>query len=233
IPVFTASGARVIAPDLLGFGKSDKPTSEATYNFKFHRDYLLALIERLDLNGITLVCQDWGGLLGLTLPIAFPERFQRLLIMNTALNLGPVDSPAFDAWKAYIAGQENIDLARFMRKHEPVISEAEAEAYAAPFPTREHKAGVYKFPQLVGTDAYSFDVSKQAAGFWSQQWSGDTFMAVGMKDPMLGPAVMANMQKLIRGCPPPLEVAEAGHFVQEHGVLVAEAALAAFSKRSS
>lgn len=100
IPPFIAHGARVIAPDLIGFGRSDKPIDEAVYNFQFHRDYLLAFIESLDLRNITLVCQDWGGLLGLTLPMASPERFKRLLIMNTALMMGPGDSPAFGSWKA-------------------------------------------------------------------------------------------------------------------------------------
>ena len=228
IPVFTRHGARVIAPDLLGFGKSDKPVDEDVYTFKFHRDYLLALIEHLDLQNITLVCQDWGGLLGLTLPIESSDRYKGLLIMNTALMLGPVDSPAFDAWKAYVAGSENLDLAKFMRKHEPVISEAEAAAYAAPFPSRAHKAGVYKFPMLVGTDEYGIEVSKKAATFWSTQWNGESFMAVGMKDPMLGPPVMAQMRQLIRGCPAPLEIEEAGHFVQEHGGVIAERAVEAF-----
>ncbi|MEO1574830.1 MAG: haloalkane dehalogenase [Pseudomonadota bacterium] len=228
IPVFADGGARVIAPDFLGFGKSDKPTDEDTYTFRFHRDYLLALIAHLDLKNITLVCQDWGGLIGLTLPVALPDRFSRLLIMNTALVTAPVNHPAFDAWKAFIASQENFDIAAFMSKHEPVITDDEAAAYAAPFPTREHKAGVYKFPQLVGTDEYGIEVSREAAQFWSTQWSGDTFMAVGMKDPMLGPPAMAQMRKLIRGCPAPLEVADAGHFVQEHGEDIARKALEAF-----
>ena len=228
IPVFTRHGARVIAPDLIGFGKSDKPREESVYTFQFHRDYLLALIEHLGLQNVTLVCQDWGGLLGLTLPIAAPERFKRLLIMNTALMMGPADSPAFDAWKADVTGAEDLDLAAFMRKYEPVISETEARAYAAPFPAREYKAGVYKFPKLVGTDEYGIQVSRQAAAFWSDTWRGETFMAVGMKDAMLGPAMMANMRQLIHGCPPPLEIAEAGHFVQEHGDVIAERAVEAF-----
>ena len=75
IPVFVEAGARVIAPDLLGFGRSDKPTDEAVYTFDFHRNYLMRLIERLDLQRVTLVCQDWGGVLGLTIPQDMPERF--------------------------------------------------------------------------------------------------------------------------------------------------------------
>lgn len=228
IPVFVREGVRVIAPDLIGFGRSDKPTDEDVYTFKFHRDYLLALVEHLDLRNITLVCQDWGGLLGLTLPMAFPERFKRLLIMNTALMMGPVDSPAFDRWKADVTTAEDLDLSAFMRKYEPIISETEGAAYAAPFPDRRYKAGVYKFPKLVGTDEYGIEVSRKAAAFWSEQWSGESFMAVGMKDEMLGPPVMAHMRQMISGCPAPLEIADGGHFVQEHGEIIAKRALGAF-----
>ena len=228
IPIFSEQGIRSVAPDLIGFGRSDKPADEDVYTFKFHRDYLLEFIERLDLKNITLVCQDWGGLLGLTLPMEFPDRFKRLLIMNTALMMGPAKSAAFDKWKEDVTTAEDLDLSSFMRKYEPVITKAEGDAYAAPFPDRSYKAGVYKFPKLVGTDTYGIEVSQKAAGFWSQQWDGEVFMAVGMKDEMLGPPVMSHMQSLIKGCPPPLEINDAGHFVQEHGELVAEKALEAF-----
>ena len=77
IPIFTAAGNRVVAPDFFGFGRSDKPVDDAVYTFDFHRNSLIAFIDHLDLNNITLVCQDWGGLLGLTLPISFPERFSQ------------------------------------------------------------------------------------------------------------------------------------------------------------
>ena len=83
MPVFLRAGHRVVAPDLFGFGRSDKPVDEATYTFDFHRDSLHALIDALDLRNLCLVVQDWGGLLGLTLPMAMPERVTRLLIMNT------------------------------------------------------------------------------------------------------------------------------------------------------
>jgi pimeloyl-ACP methyl ester carboxylesterase len=85
IPTFVAAGHRVIAPDFMGFGGSDKPRDEAAYSFHFHRQTILELIEALDLENIVLVVQDWGGLIGLTLPMAMPERFSGLLVMNTAL----------------------------------------------------------------------------------------------------------------------------------------------------
>ena len=100
IPVFTAAGHRVVAPDYFGFGRSDKPVQDDVYQFDFHRGSLMAFIEHLELSNIVLVCQDWGGLLGLTLPMDLPDRFSRLLVMNTALGTGDVKlSEGFmDAW---------------------------------------------------------------------------------------------------------------------------------------
>ena len=88
IPVLLGSGARVVAPDFFGFGRSDKPVDDAWYTFTRHRDSLQAFVRALDLSNITLVCQDWGGILGLTLPMDDPQRFTRLLVMNTALATG-------------------------------------------------------------------------------------------------------------------------------------------------
>ncbi|MEM6279271.1 MAG: alpha/beta fold hydrolase, partial [Verrucomicrobiota bacterium] len=117
IPVFAEADVRVVAPDLLGFGRSDKPVHEDVYTFDFHRDYLLRFIEALDLRNITLVCQDWGGLLGLTLPQDMPDRFQRLLIMNTALNVGEGAGEAFAEWKALIQTDRDVPVAEVFRRH--------------------------------------------------------------------------------------------------------------------
>lgn len=91
-PVFLKAGHRVVAPDFIGFGRSDKPTEDALYTFTFHRTMLLAFIERMNLRNVTLVVQDWGGLFGLTLPMAFPDRIQRRIVLNTAIAQDP--SPA-------------------------------------------------------------------------------------------------------------------------------------------
>lgn len=228
IPVFTAAGGRVIAPDLLGFGRSDKPVDEDTYTFEFHRNYLLRLIEHLDLQNVTLVCQDWGGLLGLTLPQSMPERFKRLLIMNTGLLTEPADYEAFNKWKKDVLEADGEPLDGFMQKYAPTLNVEEASAYGAPFPDPSYKAGVRKFPKIVADpDPVCIETSKAAAAFW-QQWEGETFMAIGMKDEMLGAPVMYFMKDLIKGCPAPLEVPEAGHFVQEFGKEVAEKALEHF-----
>ncbi|ENK2103751.1 haloalkane dehalogenase [Vibrio alginolyticus] len=228
IPVFANTGARVIAPDLLGFGKSDKPVSEDTHSFTFHRNYLLALIEHLDLQNITLVVQDWGGLLGLTLPQAMKSRFKRLIIMNTALLMGPTTQEDFLEWKSDIVEPEELALDTFMKKYAPTLDDQEAYAYAAPFPEGTYQAGVRKMPKMVANpDQACIEISSEAMSFWGE-WEGETFMAVGMKDKMLGPAVMGWMRSVIKDCPEPMEVPEAGHFVQEFGDKVAKAALAHF-----
>ena len=100
IPEFIANHGRVVAPDMLGFGRSDKPVAAGVYTFDFHRQFLIEIIKHLDLRNITLVCQDWGGILGLTLPIEFPERFKRLIVMNTMLATGEEQlSRGFLAWR--------------------------------------------------------------------------------------------------------------------------------------
>ncbi len=227
IPQFAATGGRVIAPDWLGFGRSDKPVEDAVYGYRFHRNMLLALIERLDLRAITLVVQDWGGLLGLTVPMDMPDRFQRLLIMNTVLATGQPAGQGFEDWRAYNRANPDMNIPALMKRATPILTGAEAAAYGAPFPDVTYKAGVRRFPDMVMTapDMEGVDLSKRAVGFFQNDWSGDTFMAVGMKDPVLGPPVMASMRGIFKGCPPPFEVPEGGHFVQEWGAEVARAAL--------
>lgn len=230
IPHFVASGARVIAPDFLGFGRSDKPVDDGAYSFHFHRNYLLRLIEYLDLKNITLVCQDWGGLIGLTLPMDMKERFSRLLIMNTALAVGVPAGDGFNSWRDYVAKTPNLPIGAIMKRATPHLSDAEVAAYDSPFPDDTFKAGARMFPSLVMTEAEMEGVgtSKRAAHFWSSEWSGDTFMAIGMKDPVMSPPMMHQMKKLINGCPEPLEIQDGGHFVQEWGNEIAPAALKHF-----
>lgn len=230
IPVFTAAGHRVIAPDLLGFGRSDKPIDEASYTFGFHRGMLIALIEALDLVNVCLVCQDWGGILGLTIPPAMPQRFTRLIVMNTTIPQGEPQGEGFDAWRAYNRSRPDLDIPALMRRSDPDLTAEEAAAYGAPFPDARYKAGVRRFPELVMTDPAMEGVAeaRAAARWWSTEWSGPSFMAIGMRDPVLGPPVMARLRELIKGCPPPLAIAGGGHFVQEKGEPIARAALAAF-----
>ncbi|PCI63432.1 MAG: haloalkane dehalogenase [Kordiimonadales bacterium] len=230
IPHFLATGARVIAPDYLGFGRSDKPTKDEDYTFHFHRNYLMRLIERLDLKNITLVCQDWGGLIGLTLPVDMQDRFARLIVMNTSIATGRSSGKGFDEWRAYVKNTPDFPVGGLMKRSTPHLSDAEVAAYDAPFPDQNYKAGVRQFPQLVMTseDMEGVETSKRALQFWKETWQGKSFMAVGMLDPVLGPKAMHMLAKAINGCPEPMEIADGGHFVQEWGNIIAPAALKHF-----
>jgi haloalkane dehalogenase len=234
IPVFMEAGGRVVAPDFFGFGRSDKPVEQAVYSFDFHRNYLLRLVERLDLTGITLVVQDWGGLLGLTLPIdaGFAPRLSRLLAMNTDLAVGTSPGNGFENWRAYVAAHPDLAVGALLRRSVPTLSDAEAAAaYDAPFPDASYKAGVRAFPQLVMTepDMPGVEISRAAQRFWSE-WDGASFLAVGAQDPVLGVPAMDRLRRTICGAPASLVLADVGHFVQERGDVVARAALASFGR---
>jgi haloalkane dehalogenase len=231
MPVFAAAGHRAVAPDFIGFGKSDKPVDDHIYTFDFHRKMLIEFVERLDLQNIILVCQDWGGLLGLTLPLAMPERFIGLLVMNTTLGTG--DGPlsqGFLDWRAWVAKNPDMAVGKLMSRTCPHLSPEEIAAYDAPFPDARYKAGVRRFPQIVPDhlDASGAAISRQARDWWKNSWQGKTIMAVGMTDPVLGPAVMRELAKNIRNCPEPTEISDAGHFVPEWGADIARSALQVF-----
>ncbi|MDO9358952.1 MAG: tRNA adenosine(34) deaminase TadA [Polaromonas sp.] len=233
IPVFLEAGHRVVAPDLIGFGKSDKPKKDSAHSFAFHRQVLLELVESLDLSNIVLVVQDWGGILGLTLPMASPQRYRGLLVMNTTLATGEQAlSPGFLAWREMCAKNPEFDIARLFARGNPHLSAQEFAAYMAPFPGRGHRAATRAFPALVPEfgDSPGAAVSREARDFWQQRWSGRSLMAVGAQDPVLGLPVMQVLQQQIRGCPEPMVIEEAGHFVQEHGEPVARRAVDLFNQ---
>jgi haloalkane dehalogenase/tRNA(adenine34) deaminase len=235
IPVFVQAGRRAVAPDLFGFGRSDKPQDDALYTFDFHREALLAFVRALDLRDVCLVCQDWGGLLGLTLPLDLPGRFTRLLVMNTALGTGDAPLTAgFLAWRDWVAKNPDLSAGRLLSRTCPHLTPEQAAAYDAPFPDVRYKAGVRRFPQLVPDrpDAPGAALSRRARDLWSSDWRGASCMAIGMTDPVLGPPVMHALRRHIRGCPEPIEIAAAGHFVPEWGGPVATQALAMFSQRA-
>jgi haloalkane dehalogenase len=219
IPHFIARGARVVAPDFVGFGCSDKPEDEALYTFDFHRQFLLWFVGKLALKRITLVVQDWGGLLGLTLPMEVPA-IDALFVMNTTLATGDVPlSEGFVAWRAYVAKNPDLACGKLMARACPQLGAGEAAAYDAPFPNAASKAGVRRFPQLVPekpTDPGAA-ISRQARDWLSTAWKGESFMAVGARDPVLGPPVMNLLRTWIRGCPEPVVIENGGHFLQEWG----------------
>lgn len=231
IPIFTDVENRVVAPDFFGFGRSDKPMEEEVYTFDFHRNMLISFIEHLELKNITLVCQDWGGILGLTLPMDMKDIFSRLLIMNTTLGTGDVQlSKGFLEWRAWVRKNPDMSAGRLLKLTCPHLSEAECAAYDAPFPDIHYKAGVRRFPEIVPDrqNAPGAELSRRAREWLRSKWEGSVFMAIGMKDPVLGPPVMQTLRNDIRNCPEPYEHSDAGHFVQEWGEAIAREAIAVF-----
>ena len=152
IPVFVAAGHRVIAPDLIGFGRSDKPTERTDYTYERHVAWMSDWLIANDLRRLTLVCQDWGGLIGLRLLAAFPERFDRLVVANTFLPVGDrPPSEAFLMWRTFSQETPKFNVGRIVEggcARKPLAPEVVA-AYDAPFPDDTYKAGARVFPTLV------------------------------------------------------------------------------------
>jgi tRNA(adenine34) deaminase len=231
IPVWLAAGHRVVAPDLIGFGKSDKPKKDSFHQFETHRQSLLDLIERLDLQRVVLVVQDWGGILGLTLPMAAPERYKGLLVMNTTLATGEAPlSAGFLAWRDWCQSQPLFDVGKLFARGNRSMTPAETAAYNAPFPDKGYRAALRAFPPMVPefADSPGAAISRQARDFWRNDRHGQTFMAIGQQDPVLGEPVMRQLQGQIKGCLEPMLLPDAGHFVQEQGRAIAEAAVRHF-----
>ena len=224
LPVFVQAGHRVVAPDLIGFGKSDKPKKERAHSFDGHRQVLLELVQRLDLHNVVLVVQDWGGILGLTLPMEMPERFVGLLAMNTLLATGEEPlSQGFLDWRAMCADKPLFGVGRLLARGNPQLSAAECAAYDAPFPDAGHRAALRAFPRLVPDhpQAPGAALSQAARDFWQNTWAGRSLFVAGARDPVLGVPVMQRLQHTVRGAPELVVLPQAGHFVQEHGETIA------------
>ena len=150
IPHFLATGSRIVAPDFFGFGRSDKPTDDAVYTFDFHRNSLLAFVRTLDLTDITLVVQSWGGLLGLTLPLEMPERFSRLIVMNTALPTGDVPlSKGFLDWRAFSNSHPDMAVGELLARPARIYRPPRPPPTTRLIPTPAIKPPCAAFPNLV------------------------------------------------------------------------------------
>ncbi|MBI3629048.1 MAG: alpha/beta fold hydrolase [Candidatus Rokubacteria bacterium] len=214
-----AARHRVIAPDFFGFGKSDKFTERAEYSFQMHRDSLVAFMEQLRLDRITLVGQDWGGLIGLRVAGEMPERFARLVIMNTALGTGEPPGSGFMAWREYMARTEDLDVAALFQRalvQERAKTPEILAAYAAPFPDRRYKEGVHAFPMLVpiSPDDPGAAESRRAREVLAR-WTKPCLLMFSDKDPVLGLPAGRVFEKLIPSAGPMVVIRDAGHFLQE------------------
>lgn len=215
-----AEGLRVIAPDLIGFGRSDKPLRLEDYTYARHLSWLSQLvIERLDLRGAVLFCQDWGGLLGLRLVAANPDRFAAVVASNTMLPTGDHDpGPAFHAWREYSQTAEQLPIGRIVAgATQRELSPEEVAAYEAPFPDERYKAGARRFPALVPIAPDDPEAEPNRAA-WKvlRSWTKPFVCAFGDSDPITagGDGVL---RKLIPGAAgqPHLTLSFTGHFSPE------------------
>lgn len=232
LPTLLAAGDRVVVPDLIGFGKSDKPKKEMAHRGEWHRQVLLELVERLDLQRTVLVVHGWGATLGLALPMAMPARFTGLLAMNTLLATGDAPLPqGLEAWRALCRSHPLSGVGHLLAQAHPHLALAQCAAYDAPFPDRGHRAALRAFAQRVpGTlDDPGTALVRQACDFWHGQWQGRSLVVVSAQDPALGVPAMNALHHRIRGCPPPVVLPHTGHWVPEYGEEIAARAVEYFA----
>lgn len=219
IPIFTGAGFRAVAPDLVGFGRSDKPTERADYTYERHVAWMNDWLTQLDLKDITLVCQDWGGLIGLRLVAAMPERFARVVVANTALPTGDQPmGPAFAAWREYSQTTPEFNSGRIVYGGtSQKITDEEIEAYNAPYPDESYKAGARQFPTLV-PDTPDNPSSQANRDAWKVLRTLETpFLTAFGADDKIMAGVEKVFQKLIPGAAGQNHtiLPNAGHFLQE------------------
>ncbi len=219
IPVLTAAGYRAIAPDLVGFGRSDKPAEREDYTYQRHMDWITELIESLDLQSINLVGQDWGGLIGLRLAAEKESRFARIVAANTGLPTGDQSmNEAFFRWQRFSQTAPVFDIGRVVKNGcVTALSDDIVAAYNAPFPDDNYKAGARQFPSLVPTtpDDPASEANRKA---WEVllRWEKPFLTAFSDSDPITkgGDRIF---QRLVPGAKgqPHTTITGAGHFLQE------------------
>ncbi len=220
IPLLVEKGFRCIAPDLIGFGKSDKPTRKSDYSYAKHVAWICAFIEKINLNNSTLFCQDWGGLISLRVVAAFPDRFARLVISNTALPEGEDDefNRAFTNWRFFATYTPVLPIGKILNQGSARgVNAAGQAAYDAPFPNRRYKASARIFPRLVPLNPDDPGaVANRTAWKVLERFNRPVLTLFGDKDPVtLGwekrfqariPGARNQAHKIIKN---------AGHFIQE------------------
>jgi len=212
-----AKGHRVVAPDLIGFGKSDKLGARADYTYERHVEWMSDWLVGLDLKNITLFCQDWGGLIGLRLVAAFPDRFARLVIANTFLPTGTGSSPGFDQWLQISQTIPNFPTGMIINMGTTrELSPAEIAAYDAPYPDESFKEGARQFPTLVPVTPDHGSVAENIAA-WKvlEAFEKPVLTCFSDNDPVTKGGEAAIKARIPGASGQPHCIVPGGHFLQE------------------
>lgn len=230
IPIMLESGFRAIAPDMIGFGRSDKPIYQQWHTFEKHINILRSFIETLDLTNITLICHDWGGMFGLNLVPSMPHRFKRIIALNTMLCTGDIMPEIWYRWLAYSNGHPNLDPTECLIDCGCTLTRSEISSFLAPYPNALYKAAFRQFPNFIPDrpERFGAQLGQDSVKFWQQHWQGESFVAIGMMDEILRNPTNDLACKVIRGCPTPMRIESAGHFLFEWGDQVLQEALKSF-----
>jgi haloalkane dehalogenase len=218
IPLVVAAGLRAVAPDLIGFGRSDKPVERSDYTYARHVEWILNWIEALDLRGITLACQDWGSLIGLRLAAEHSDRFERILLSNGGLPTGDEAVPrAFALWRAFSTLSPWLPVGRIVATGtKRKLTSAEKAAYDAPFPAASYKAGARVFPSLVPArpDDSASDANRRA---WKvfETWEKPFITCFSDGDPITKGVDRRFRDRIPGARGQPHTTLHGGHFIQE------------------
>lgn len=219
IPVFTKAGLRSVAPDLIGFGRSDKLADRKDYTYQSHMDWTTELVTKLDLKNITLFGQDWGGLIGLRMAAENTDRFARIVAANTGLSTGEQrPTEAFLKWQEFSQTAPTIEIGRLLQGSTiTTLSDDVIAAYDAPFPDDSYKEGVRQFPILVPTSTND-PASKANLAAWEilRKWKKPFLTLFSDSDPVTRGGER-YMQASIPGAKgqPHQTMKNAAHFLQE------------------
>jgi len=217
IPPLVAAGFRAIAPDLIGFGRSDKPEDIGWYSYDRHVASIAQLVEELDLNGLTLVVHDWGGPIGLRVAVEHEPRIARLVILDTGIGVGAPGKTWLRFRDAVRKTGGALDIGRLVAAGTSQgLSDETRAAYDAPFPTPQSKAGALAFPELVPTEPEHPNAAAMLRVRDAlRSWAKPALVVWGADDAVLPPSVAERFVELIPGAEGPVLIEGASHFLQE------------------